>query len=148
MYYPERYQAQLAHYGQQIGLQRTWAAPTTAGADTATESTVTTLPRRGLARLHVRSVGKDFAGALTAFNAETQHLPCLQLDICMDDKHIDKAVQRAEGSGFVFCAWLPGFTHTDVLRLQKVDPAQTDLDPIVVNPTAQGLLAQLQEQLR
>lgn len=147
VYCPSPYQAQLTDYAKQIGLPRTWLGGTSAGAQLPTEASLTTFPRRGLARLHISRVGDDFEALLENFLARQRDLPCLQLDVCMDDTNIGEAAQCAARCGFLFCAWLPGFTHTDVLRLQKVDLAQTEFNPQVVNPTARALLLQIKAQL-
>ena len=64
---------------------------------------------------------------------------CTQLDCRLDDPNVDRFVEIAIPLGYRFCGWVPGRFDTDVLRLQQVDEAITDLDPGVVNPVAQNL---------
>ena len=59
----------------------------------------------------------------------------------MTDAAINRSIDMALSHDYRFCGWLPGFSISDVLRLQWVDSQRTDLNPGLVNPDAQGLLA-------
>ena len=92
--------------------------------------------RRGLTRTTVDRAGADLDSILDGI----EDAPCQQLDLSMHDDALDHAVATAQAQGFQFCGWLPGFNQGDVLRLQRVDPALTELTPDLVNPTAAALL--------
>lgn len=98
-------------------------------------------PERKLARLTVLAVGEDLDGRLQDFAMSGQ--PCLQVDFLMNDTAIAAGVALAASRDFRFCGWLPGYRRSDVIRLQKVDPALTDMNPQLVNPTAQALLKRI-----
>ena len=70
-------------------------------------------------------------------------MPCLQMDMLMSDQGLGAAYTDACDAGFVFAGWLPGYAEADVLRVQKVDSQITEMQPGLVNPTAQSLLASL-----
>lgn len=52
-----------------------------------------------------------------------QYQPVItQIDLPLDNPDIDSVVSSLNGIGFFFCALLPEFAHTDVLRLQAIKP--------------------------
>lgn len=93
----------------------------------------------------ISTAGKDMDQRLAEFSAIS--MPCLQIDCDMADAGVESAVKAALQHGYVFCGWLPGFGPADVLRLQKIDETNTDLEPVLVNPVAQGLLGQIRLEL-
>ncbi len=70
-----------------------------------------------------------------------QHKPKIaHVDLPLDDLSVDRTVNELVDRGFFFCAVLPEFAHTDVLRLQMLDhPAPEDFQPELVNDQAQRL---------
>lgn len=139
-YLPDAYANWIERFADTCGLPRAFHSPPAPEAS-ETFASIAHFDKRGLSRLTVRTVGDDIAEPVAAFAGHSA--PCLQIDLLLDSPGVDQAVQAAAAQGFIFCGWLPGFTHTDVLRLQKVDPALTDMNPGVVNPTAQELLHNL-----
>ena len=75
--------------------------------------------RRGLHHVHVDTVGTDFAraiGAVSRADAAVSHV-----DLCLDDPGVGAgAVEELRRQGFFFCALLPEFARTDVLRMQRL----------------------------
>ena len=136
-YLPEDAADLVRDLARPTGLGRRWRVPVqpTAGRS---QTHLTEHRKRGLARLTVARVGADLADRLQAFQQIGQ--PCRQIDFRMDDRGIGAGVAQARGAGFWFCGWLPGYASTDVLRLQQVDRAATEMAPNLVNPVAQGLL--------
>ncbi len=128
---------QIGALNEPLELKRQWLAGDEAPVDIS-ETTLTHFQRRGLSRLNVVRTGADISAQIDAFRA--QPYPCLQLDLSVADPAISTAYDAARAQGFRFCGWLPGFTVTDVVRMQWVDEALTDMHPAVVNPTAQALL--------
>ncbi|MEQ8857603.1 MAG: GNAT family N-acetyltransferase [Pseudomonadales bacterium] len=138
VYLPARYADLLRNLARPPCLNRTWLTAPSRPLPSTTASVLTSQPRRGLARLEIRSAGADLDTTLADLRARP--LPCLQVDLSLADPGIDAAVEIAHSAGFGFCGWLPGYRASDVLRLQRVDPEVTDLLPAVVNPTARELL--------
>lgn len=134
--------AELADLVQRLaepsGLARTWKAPPGPKSDAPTRSRLTRLARRGVDRLSVERAGRDLEPALRALTA-----PCQQIDFAMSDPGIGFGVATARDAGFAFCGWLPGSPRGDVLRLQRVDRARTDLEPELIGRVARALLATL-----
>jgi hypothetical protein len=95
----------------------------------------------------VTEIGVDFARLVEhqlASGAAVFHV-----DLCLDDPGVTTAIEALRGLGFLFCALLPEFAHTDVVRLQRLSaPVSTTFAPRLVNPTAQTLLAQMQAEHR
>ena len=146
LYCPAVFCHRLDEFCAATGLVRTWLHAAAASVPADSKTSTRALSRRGLVRMHVTRAGADFTDVLDTFT-DTNSAPCRHLDLCMDDAQIHAAAEAALEKGFVFCAWLPGYAHTDVLRLQQVAVDQTDMRPGVVNPTAGALLADLQETL-
>jgi hypothetical protein len=133
------YGAQLIRsYAEHCRLPRNWLTPERQAVEETCTLEMTTYEERGLARLAVLSVGRDMAAALNAL--EATELPCLQIDLSMSDAGIQPGVDGARLRGFVFSGWLPGYRSGDVLRLQKVRAAVTNIAPDLVNDAAQNLL--------
>ncbi len=130
----------LDAFVEATGLERQWLSG--GSARPASSSTqLTTLSRRGLARLRVTTAGADLPEALKELRNAAQ--PCRQIDFSMADPHLEHGIQLALDAGYVFCGWLPGFAGADVFRLQWADPDLTNWQPEVVNPVAQSILARL-----
>jgi GNAT superfamily N-acetyltransferase len=137
-YLPEVAAELVVHLARPTGLGRRWRAPVQPAADRS-RMHLTEHARRALARLTVERVGADLADRLQDLEQFGQH-PCRQIDFHMDDPGIGAGVAEAMSAGFWFCGWLPGYASTDVLRLQQVDRAVTEMTPNLVNPVARDLL--------
>lgn len=130
---------------QGTGLPRRWReARGTPGS--AADVLLSVHEKRRLHRCSVTHIGTDLEGLLSDFG--NRGAPCLQLDLPMADPGIGYATQIARGLGFGFCGWLPGYGKGDVLRLQKVDPLQTDLSPALENPGAREILQRFLAEVR
>jgi hypothetical protein len=65
----------------------------------------------------------------------------VHVDLCMDDPEIAAACATLRRLGFFFCALLPEFAHTDVLRMQRLNRVSpTSFAPQLANAGARGLL--------
>ncbi len=96
--------------------------------------------KRGLLNVYVSAVGGDFErvidAALAANDAALTHV-----DLCLDDPGTGRAAASLRRRRFFFCALLPEFAHTDVLRLQRLThPSPTSFAPRLANRGARRLL--------
>ena len=138
VFMPARFDEVIRQVAEHANLEREWH--TCQEPKGATKLEVVSLAKRGLTRILVRHGGDDFDAVLNLAMRAPQE--CVQLDFLMDDPGMDACVERATDSGFLFCGWLPGRYHTDVLRLQWVEESRTDMQPGVVNPVAKRLLTE------
>jgi hypothetical protein len=134
---PERYAELLTRLAAPTGLVRDWQQSRGHGrADSI--MAISRFARRGLLRIHVDRVGDDIERTLAALLDDPS--PCRQVDFRLSDVAVAAGVEAAVALGYRFCGWLPGYRHGDVLRLQRVDEAVTEVNPELVNPVAQSLL--------
>jgi hypothetical protein len=126
-------------------LDRTFQVPDGLTPSRATEMTASFNQRRGLHHVHVAAVGTDFSRALdTAARADAT---VGHVDLCLDDPGVTVAVEELRKRGYFFCALLPEFAHTDVLRLQRlVSPTASSFAPKLANAGAIELLARMKRE--
>ena len=136
-YLPSDYADRIRGYSESTGLQRVWRNPEESRAEQS-NTRLDRLARRGLERLTVVEVGADFDRLIESLDGDSA--PCQQVDFRMADRGVEQGVGAARAAGFWFCGWLPGFSAGDVLRLQRIDPAQTNMTPALTNPEALSLL--------
>jgi GNAT superfamily N-acetyltransferase len=136
---PTRYVDVLDPLIEATGLTRRWRTAT-ATPPPRSDTSETAFAKRGLARLSVRGIGEDIGRWISRFSPSRAGAAVQHLDFSLVDPAIDLGIAAALAQGFRFCGWLPGFGTTDVLRLQRSDPALTDQRPELVNPVARHLL--------
>jgi len=136
-YLPQRFAGLLAELAAPTGLIRRWL-PGHPPEASASEARVTRFPKRGLVRLEVQRSCADLGSSLEVLL--TAAAPCRQIDFRLDDPAVESGVEVAVAAGFRFCAWMPGYRRSDVLRLQWIDERLTDLAPRLENPVARRLL--------
>ncbi len=137
-YLPADYAELLKELIPPTGLLRDWQ-PSAAERSGSGESILRRFGKRGLERLEVKAVGNTLNAELAGM--ADGEAACLQIDFSLGDPAIDAGVRLARAQGFRFCGWLPGFrAYGDVLRLQRVEEAETDLAPRLENPVARRLL--------
>jgi GNAT superfamily N-acetyltransferase len=136
-YLPEDYVGLVKELAAPTGLPRSWQ-PSTAGDDEVGKWRLRQFDKRGLHRLEVAAVGRSLAEGLS--KVERSGAPCLQIDFGLADPAVGEGVRAAKAQGFSFCGWLPGFREGDVLRMQRLAEAETDLEPALENPQARRLL--------
>ncbi|HEY6598921.1 MAG TPA: GNAT family N-acetyltransferase [Pseudomonadales bacterium] len=96
--------------------------------------------RRGLLNVHVTAAGEDLERAIEAAPSDGA-IRITHVDLCMDDPGLGGAVELLRRRGFFFCALLPEFAHTDVLRMQRLThPTPTSYAPRLANLGARRLL--------
>jgi Acetyltransferase (GNAT) family len=104
--------------------------------------------RRGLLNVIVTAAGADLDSVIEAA-LSPDAIQITHVDLCMDDPGIGHAVVLLRQRGFFFCALLPEFAHTDVLRLQRLThPAPTSFAPRLANQGARRLLDWMRAQSR
>ncbi|MEZ5553304.1 MAG: GNAT family N-acetyltransferase [Pseudomonadales bacterium] len=97
-------------------------------------------PRRGLLQLYLQSSGADLVDRVLSLCGQTQPA-IVHADLPLDDPGIDATVDALIGLGFRFCALLPEFAHTDLLRMQWLTGTDPRLHaPSLANPDARALL--------
>lgn len=137
-YAPSEYLTMLTELAELTGLERNFRVSNAAIlGDGSTH--FRSFSRRGLDRLEVAGIGRDFFEALSRLGQS--EAPCLQVDLPLSDPAVGEAVSLARAAGFRFCGWLPGFRQWDVLRLQRVVEPLTNLAPALENPGARRFLA-------
>jgi hypothetical protein len=96
---------------------------------------------RGLLSLYLKQAGKGLREQVDTLIR--RHQPkATHIDLPLDTARVDEIVGQLVDLGFFFCALLPEFTHTDVLRLQALHgPAAEDFEPDLVNAQAKRLCA-------
>jgi GNAT superfamily N-acetyltransferase len=101
---------------------------------------------RGVLSLALTRHGGDLREAVE--RQLTTHAPeVAHLDLLLDDPAIDAALAVLRPLGFIFCAVLPEFGRTDVLRLQRLrEPRATDFEPELVNAGAERLCALMRRE--
>jgi hypothetical protein len=134
---PEEYAELLQELAAPTELPRHWRAAELV-TRSAGEQELHEQLKRGLSRLVVLTAGRKLTEGLDALDASAA--PCQQIDFSLADAAVGHGVRAARARGFRFCGWLPGFRAGDVLRLQRLREAETDLQPGLENSVARHLL--------
>ena len=134
---PEKYRDLLTGMYTHAGLERAVASGVhSCGSLQPTELTCAKHRERGLLSIVLSRTGRDLVPRVNALVRE--HAPVVtHADLPLDDPHIDTAVEGLNALGFFFCALLPEFARTDMLRLQNLHaPEPGDFAPHVINEQA------------
>ncbi len=146
VYLPSRYRDVIQDLYDGLGFQRTQHTnPGVALCSAPAQVESQYNNRRSSLHLYVRKAGGDVAAAVRDRIQRKQPVVSY-LDLPLDDPEIDDTVEALRNEGFRYCALLPEFAHTDVLRLQalhKADPE--DFQPTLVNEEAQRLCAYIRD---
>lgn len=127
------------------GLDRSVEVANEPAPSRSTASTASFSKRRGLCHIHVDAVGSDFARAIDA--ASHADAAVVHVDLCLDDAGVGAAVNELRRQGYFFCALMPEFARTDVLRMQRlISFTATSFAPKLANATAVDLLARMQRE--
>ncbi|MEM7018671.1 MAG: hypothetical protein AAF512_15185 [Pseudomonadota bacterium] len=149
VYFPMRYRDLMQHLYREADLTRT----------TFAENVSPSMPKhaeieshyyaaRHLLSLRAAQIGQDLlpqvSGAIDQLTPAVTHI-----DLPLDDSAVDSTVNELVQAGFFFCAILPAFARSDLLRLQKlITPLPEDFTPDVINPVAQRLCRFMQEDAK
>lgn len=146
IFLPSRYGEELTGMADALGLKRR-AVPSVDSPTDETRLTASLDTSRGLERITVEYIGhdihKEIEGVLDDSPAGVFHI-----DLPMDDVGIEYAVERLRTLGFVFGAWLPGWTGRDVLRLQRIESvSEAELAPQLFSAEAAQLMDSIKMEI-
>jgi hypothetical protein len=146
IYVPTRYQALLGRLYGQMGLRRERRGerePVHAQAPPGQSTVLTTThhQKRGLLSINVEQIDTEL-GVTTQRVMNANPAEITHIDLCLDEPHIDAAVNDLALLGFVYCGLLPGFARSDILRLQHLlNQPSSIFKPELVNSGARTILA-------
>jgi GNAT superfamily N-acetyltransferase len=137
---PPRFAPMLRAIYARARLERSALAPAAPTTSTATRLHTIGDERRSLLRIEVERIGADLRDRVRAATrdapAEVTHV-----DLLLSDPAAPHAVEALRADDFFFCALLPEFAASDVLRLQRLrDPAEPRALPTLVYPDARAIL--------
>ncbi len=138
VFLPSRFGSMLCLIYERAGLARRTGAPAEGFVSSSTGLRSSLDPRRGLLHIEVERIGVDVRDrireAMNESSAELTHV-----DLLLSDPATPLAVEALRKDGFFFCALLPEFTASDVLRLQRLRTESRAL-PDLVYPEAREIL--------
>ncbi len=146
IFLPERYSSLIRGSADRLRLLRR-TSTTQAKPTHTTKIRQTSDLDRGIERLAVEHIGEDIADCvLLATSANKARL--IHVDLAMDQPEINYAVEQLHQTGFAFAAWMPGWTTSDVLRLQLLkDPTNGELNPNLYSADARNIAALIRSEL-
>jgi hypothetical protein len=116
---PRRYGPVLREIYARAGLERKEIAPAPARASSSAKLSTDFDPQRALLRIDVAHAGDDLCARVDelerAYASEVTHV-----DLLLSDPAVENAVETLRAQGFFFCALLPEYAASDVLRLQRL----------------------------
>lgn len=137
---PGRYADLIEDFASELGLVRHFSSAIV--SDTVQQTKIQDVldNRRSLRHVATTNVGDDFSELLDRIVSD----PCadiVHVDFALDDPRVDEGVDLSFKRGFKFCAWLPEFRHTDVLRMQLIhDPTPEIFEPVLATQRAKAIL--------
>ena len=147
LFLPDRYGSLIMDFAERLHLCRT---------STGNHSNPTGATRlRQVTDKHSRRdsfivdrIGDDLVerinSAIEVSDAEVDHV-----DLSIDQPEVHHAVEHLRKLGFAFCAWLPGWNESDVLRLQFLRrPTTGELHPNLHSSAAGQLAAFIRSELQ
>jgi GNAT superfamily N-acetyltransferase len=140
VFLPPRFESMLRAMYERAGLERRAGTPAEPRAAWPTELRSGLDAPRGLLRIEVERVGADVRDrVLEAAGdppAEVTHV-----DLLLSDPATPFAVEALRTTDFFFCALMPEFAASDVLRLQRLrDRSEPRVLPDLVYPEAREIL--------
>ncbi|MEO6026003.1 MAG: GNAT family N-acetyltransferase [Candidatus Binatia bacterium] len=136
---PPRYAAVVHELYGKAGFARAMH-PAVPPSSSSTSVLHTTVAAPGVVQIAVERVGADLAAAVAQAASDAAAL-VTHVDLPLDDPGTPAAVEALRPAGFFYCALMPEFAASDVLRLQHLHPAaEPSTLPELVNPEARALL--------
>ncbi len=140
VFLPPRFESMLRTIYQRAGLERSTLTPAKTPAPSSTQLRTSFDDARRLMHIHVERAGADLRDrvreATTGCPAEVTHV-----DLLLSDPATPQAVEALRVGGFFFCAVLPEFASSDVLRLQSLHEGENPRAlPDLVYPEAREIL--------
>jgi GNAT superfamily N-acetyltransferase len=99
--------------------------------------------QRSLLRIHVERVGADLCAQVDAIEREHPS-DITHVDLVLSDPSVARKVEALHARGFFFCALLPEYAASDVLRLQRLHTVSW-AHPDLVTTRAQAILEAILE---
>ena len=100
-----------------------------------------------LERLTAEHIGNDFSAVVVSATANS-NASLIHVDLTLNQPEIQPAVKALLAAGFAYCAWLPGWNESDVLRLQlPKNPTTEELHPVLHSGPAEGIVARIRNEL-
>ena len=147
LFFPDRYSGLITGFAERLQLCRTSAGNHVhPNGSTKIRKVSDQHSRRD--RFIVDKVGDDLidqiASAIEASDAGVSHV-----DLTLDQPEVHHAVEQLRELGFAFCAWLPGWNESDVLRLQFLKkPTTSELRPNLHSAHADYLAVLIRSELQ
>jgi GNAT superfamily N-acetyltransferase len=135
---PRRYGALLREIYNAAGIER---HEITSNLDSVSSSANVTSDfdaQRSLLRIHVEHIGSDLGAQVDAIEREHPS-DITHVDLVLSDRSVSREVEDLHARGFFFCALLPDYAATDVLRLQRLRTGSWTR-PDLVNTRARAIL--------
>lgn len=146
VFLPERFASLLRTLYERARLVRRVLAPGASGAADAasiadeTRLAVHTDAARSLVRIDAEALGRDASDRIVAAAASAAS-EVTHVDLPLSDPAAPRIVEELREADFFFCALLPEFAATDVLRLQHLRSATPEvLTPDLVHSEARAIL--------
>jgi predicted GNAT family acetyltransferase len=140
VFLPPRFASLLGTLYARAGLARTARTPGATFVASATRLRSTFDPARGLLHVDVERGGADAGERIREATAGAAAV-ITHVDLPLSDPATPAVVEALRADGFFFCALLPEFAASDVLRLQRLtDPAEPRVLPELVHAEARAIL--------
>lgn len=135
---PRRYRTLLREIYAAAGIPRHEVVSGPESDSSSAQVTRDVDAQRSLLRIHVEQIGTDLGEQVDAIEREYPS-DVTHVDLVLADRSISGAVETLHARGFFFCALLPEYAASDVLRLQRL---RTDswVRPDLVTTRARELL--------
>ena len=146
IFLPECYHHLIANFAKHLQLRRTYnRTPAELSGDSTIRRTVEM--NGNLERLTVERIGNDFSAVIVLATANSD-AALIHIDLTLNQPEIEHAVKALLAAGFAYCAWLPGWNESDVLRLQLLkDPTTDELHPVFHSRSAEDIVALIRSEL-
>ena len=124
VFLPERYLAVISSIYDNLSLDRRLTKPLRSLDQSLVSDDIRIIenysPQRGLLHIFVENEGHLIASTVAAI-IEKYQPKVTHIDLPLDNSDIDAVIESLRELGFFFCALLPEFAYTDLLRLQAIN---------------------------
>ena len=131
VYFPARYADLMAKLYRQADLKRLPLEPPSTQPRLSSQLSFEVDSGRGLLRIEIERSGQDLEEQIDVLlrtysdgGSAGELLAILHADLFLDDPHVDHAVQALLARGFFYAGLAPELAHTDILRLQRLQPVE------------------------
>jgi len=140
---PERYYTVITSIYENLSLDRRVTKPLHSLGQSLVSDEARMIenysPQRGLLHIFVAIEGRHIASKVSAL-IEKYQPEITHIDLPLDNSDIAIVIESLRKLGFFFCALLPEFAHTDLLRLQAISSlTPSDFELNLINEDAISL---------